>query len=189
MRQHAHAAAATLAIAGFRHGGAVVALGDARVKLAQIFRNGSDDFFAFGGGGVKLFLFPRALRLNFFSFRGDSLFGIFNAIAAITLSDSYLGAVAIVVVCGFITVAIAYALAPERLVGWKWLGSVLLVYSILLVPKPVLALTLGWFAGVFLYLGASSLLPAAHEAGHSRWLPLATLAGAAVVYLAQMLAE
>ena len=65
----------------------------------------------------------------------DALFGIFNAIAAITASDSYLGAVAIVMVCGFVTAAIAYALAPERLVGWKWLGSVLLVYSILLVPK------------------------------------------------------
>ena len=65
----------------------------------------------------------------------DSLYGIFNAIAAITRSDSYLGAIAIVVVCGFITAAIAYALAPERLVGWKWLGSVVLVYSILLVPK------------------------------------------------------
>ena len=65
----------------------------------------------------------------------DALFGIFNAIAAITASDSYLGAVAIVMVCGFITAGIAYALAPERLVGWKWLGSVLLVYSILLVPK------------------------------------------------------
>ena len=56
-------------------------------------------------------------------------------IAAITASDSYLGAVAIVMVCGFISAAIAYALAPERLVGWKWLGSVLLVYTILLVPK------------------------------------------------------
>ena len=65
----------------------------------------------------------------------DSLYGIFNAIAAITQSDSYLGAVAIVMVCGFVTAAIAYALAPERLAGWKWLGSVLLVYSILLVPK------------------------------------------------------
>lgn len=65
----------------------------------------------------------------------DALFGIFNAIAAITASDSYLGAVAIVVVCGFATAAIAYALAPERLVGWKWLGSAVLVYSILLVPK------------------------------------------------------
>lgn len=65
----------------------------------------------------------------------DALFGIFNAIAAITASDSYAGAVAIVVVCGFVTAAIAYALAPERLVGWKWLGSMVLVYSILLVPK------------------------------------------------------
>ena len=57
------------------------------------------------------------------------------------------------------------------------------------IPKPFLALTLGWFAGVFLYLGASSLLPTAHESGHSRWLPLSTLAGAAFIYLAQLLAE
>jgi zinc transporter, ZIP family len=59
--------------------------------------------------------------------------------------------------------------------------------SAFVVPTPLLALTLGWFAGVFLYLGASSLLPAAHEAGHSRWLPLATLAGAAFIYVAQLL--
>lgn len=64
-----------------------------------------------------------------------------------------------------------------------------LVQSAFFIPKPFLALTLGWFSGVFLYLGASSLLPAAHEAGHSRWLPLATLAGAAFIYLAQALAE
>ncbi len=64
-----------------------------------------------------------------------------------------------------------------------------LVQSAFSVPTPVLALTLGWFSGVFLYLGASSLLPAAHEAGHSRWLPLATLAGAAFIYAAQLLAE
>lgn len=61
--------------------------------------------------------------------------------------------------------------------------------SAFVIPPTLLALVLGWFAGVFLYLGASSLLPAAHESGHSRWLPLATLAGAAFVYLAQMLAE
>lgn len=61
--------------------------------------------------------------------------------------------------------------------------------SLFVMPKPLLALVLGWFAGVFLYLGASSLLPAAHEAGHSRWLPLATMSGAAFVYLVQRLAE
>lgn len=64
-----------------------------------------------------------------------------------------------------------------------------LAQSAFTIPKPLLALTLGWFAGVFLYLGASSLLPAAHESGHSRWLPLSTLAGAAFIYLAQLLAE
>jgi ZIP family zinc transporter len=64
-----------------------------------------------------------------------------------------------------------------------------LLQSVIMIPTPILALALGWFAGVFLYLGASSLLPTAHESGHSRWLPLATLAGVAFVFLAQRLAE
>ena len=78
MRQHAHAAAAALPIAGFGHGRAVVAFGNSRVEFAQIFRDGSDDFFAFGGGGVEMFLFLRALRLNFFSLGSDSLLGFFQ---------------------------------------------------------------------------------------------------------------
>jgi ZIP family zinc transporter len=64
-----------------------------------------------------------------------------------------------------------------------------LLQSVMTLPTSTLALALGWFAGVFLYLGASSLLPTAHESGHSRWLPLATLAGVAFVFLAQQLAE
>jgi ZIP family zinc transporter len=51
------------------------------------------------------------------------------------------------------------------------------------------SLMLGWFAGVFLYLGATSLLPTAHEVSRSRWLPLATVAGAAMIYLAHWLAQ
>ncbi len=54
-----------------------------------------------------------------------------------------------------------------------------------LVPLPIslLALVLGWFSGVFLYLGAAALIPAAHAASHSRWLPAATLSGVALVYV------
>jgi ZIP family zinc transporter len=54
-----------------------------------------------------------------------------------------------------------------------------------LVPLPlhVLALALGWFAGVFLYLGAAALIPAAHAQSGSRWLPAATMSGVALVYL------
>ena len=65
----------------------------------------------------------------------ESLFGIFNAIAALAGSSTYLSAIAAVAFCGFVAAALAYAFAPEKLQGWKWLASVVLVYSILLVPK------------------------------------------------------
>lgn len=57
------------------------------------------------------------------------------------------------------------------------------------VPPPIVALLLGWFAGVFLYLGATSLLPSAHADSHSPWLPLVTLMGVAVIYGAHLLAH
>lgn len=50
-----------------------------------------------------------------------------------------------------------------------------------------LALLLGWCGGVFLYLGAGSLLPAAHDASASRLLPAATLTGVLFVYAARVL--
>ncbi len=65
----------------------------------------------------------------------DSLFGVFNAAAAIHASNDYLAAVAAVAFCGFAAALIAYAFAPEKLQGWKWLGTVVLVYSVLIVPK------------------------------------------------------
>jgi zinc transporter ZupT len=63
------------------------------------------------------------------------------------------------------------------------------VQSAFVIPTPLLALILGWFSGIFLYLGATCLLPAAHEAGLSRWLPVMTLSGAVLIYIAHSLAE
>ena len=65
----------------------------------------------------------------------DSLFGVFNAAAAIHASGDYMSAVAAVAFCGFVAALIAYAFAPEKLQGWKWLGTVLLVFSILILPR------------------------------------------------------
>jgi conjugal transfer mating pair stabilization protein TraG len=65
----------------------------------------------------------------------DSLFGIFNAAAAIHASSDYAAALAAVAFCGFVAALIAYAFAPEKLQGWKWLGTVVLVFGILIVPK------------------------------------------------------
>jgi ZIP family zinc transporter len=61
------------------------------------------------------------------------------------------------------------------------------VQSFVTLSPAVLALLLGWFAGIFLYLGASSLLPAAHEASRARVLPFATLAGAVFILLGHLL--
>jgi zinc transporter ZupT len=61
-----------------------------------------------------------------------------------------------------------------------------LTQTLFSVPPPIVALVLGWFAGVFLYLGAASLLPAAHADDHSRWLPLMTLLGVAFIYGARL---
>ncbi|MDO8942668.1 MAG: conjugal transfer protein TraG N-terminal domain-containing protein [Desulfobacterales bacterium] len=65
----------------------------------------------------------------------DSLFGIFNAAAAIHASSDYMAAVAAVAFCGFVAALIAYAFAPEKLQGWKWLATVVLVFSVLIVPR------------------------------------------------------
>ena len=65
----------------------------------------------------------------------DSLFGVFNAAAAIHASNDYSAALAAVAFCGFVAALIAYAFAPENLQGWKWLATVVLVFSVLIVPK------------------------------------------------------
>ena len=65
----------------------------------------------------------------------DSLFGVFNAAAAIHASGDYAAAIAAVAFCGFVAALLAYAFAPEKLQGWKWLATVVLVYGLLIVPR------------------------------------------------------
>ena len=64
-----------------------------------------------------------------------SLLGIFNAAAAIHASGDYMAAVGLVAFCGFVAALVAYAFAPEKLQGWRWLATVVLVFGTLIVPK------------------------------------------------------
>ncbi|WP_418319580.1 conjugal transfer protein TraG N-terminal domain-containing protein [Piscinibacter sakaiensis] len=64
-----------------------------------------------------------------------SLLGIFNAAAAINASGDYRAAVALVAFCGFVAALVAYAFAPEKLHGWRWLATVVLVFSTLILPR------------------------------------------------------
>lgn len=68
-------------------------------------------------------------------FNTEALVGLLNAAAAIHASGDYTEALAAVVACGFLTAMIAYAFAPEKLLGWQWLASVCLVYSLLILPR------------------------------------------------------
>lgn len=65
----------------------------------------------------------------------EALPGVLNAIAGIMGSATFLGSLASVAFCGFCAAIAAYAFAPDKLHGWKWIGTVLLVYSLLIVPK------------------------------------------------------
>lgn len=80
------------------------------------------------------------------------------------------------------TARMVYVVAAAPLLG-------VVLQSFVTLAPAILALLLGWFAGVFLYLGASSLLPAAHESSSSRMLLVATLGGGLFIFLARSLAH
>jgi zinc transporter, ZIP family len=61
--------------------------------------------------------------------------------------------------------------------------------NVFVLTVPLLALLLAWFTGGFLYLGACSLLPAAHEGEQPQWLPLVTVLGSLFIYGIHLLAE
>lgn len=65
----------------------------------------------------------------------DSLFGIFNAAAALMGSDGYRNSLAVVTIVGFFAAFFAYVFQPQLLSGWKWLATVVLVSGILIVPR------------------------------------------------------
>jgi len=71
---------------------------------------------------------------------GASLAGVFNAIAMVSGAGSYSVALAFVLISGFIIAMLAYALAPQRLAGWQWLASVVLVLAVMFVPKQEVAI-------------------------------------------------
>lgn len=64
-----------------------------------------------------------------------SLFGVFNAVAAIAGAGTFKGALAVTAFFGFVAALAAYAFAPHKLQGWQWLASVTLVLSVLFVPR------------------------------------------------------
>ena len=92
---------------------------------------------------------------------------------------------------GINTVSLVLKNGGTRAEAFKWLlldavAPVLGVLSTLLftVPERYLGLILAVFAGFFLYIGGSDLLPESHHRHPTYWTSLMTVLGAAVLYVA-----
>jgi ZIP family zinc transporter len=77
----------------------------------------------------------------------------------------------------------------DRRAAFRWLlvdalAPVLGILATLLfaISEQSLGLVLALFAGFFLYIGASDLIPESHHAHPTRWTTVMTIAGAAVLY-------
>ncbi len=76
------------------------------------------------------------MQYTIYSFHNaESLAGLFNGIASIFGSTGFKGAIAMMLVLGFSAALFAMVFARDRLVGPKWLASVVLINAILFVPK------------------------------------------------------
>jgi ZIP family zinc transporter len=56
------------------------------------------------------------------------------------------------------------------------------------IPRATLGVALAVFAGFFLYIGASDLIPESHHAHPKLFTTIMTLLGAGVIYLAVLIA-
>ena len=91
---------------------------------------------------------------------------------------------------GIGVVSFLAAAGAPRTTTFRWVAVVavapvlgVLLASVVSVPDSALGAILGFFAGFFLYVGAAELLPEAHRRDRSRLIVLATLGGAAAIYL------
>ena len=58
----------------------------------------------------------------------------------------------------------------------------ILISRLIVLPRSALAIVIAAFAGFFLYIGASELLPDSHHRHPRAWTTIATLLGAALIY-------
>lgn len=77
----------------------------------------------------------------------------------------------------------------KRAVRWLLIDSLAPVLGIIstlffTLPEGVLGIILAVFAGFFLYIGASDLLPESHHAHPTRWTTVMTILGMAVMFAA-----
>lgn len=93
-----------------------------------------------------------------------------------------------------VTLGLAGAAGPRAARRWLAADAIapmagILASRLLVVARDQLALILAVFAGFFLYIGAAGLLPESHRRHPRAWTSIATVLGAALIWLVTHLAE
>lgn len=93
-----------------------------------------------------------------------------------------------------VNVVVRHGGQRKQALRWLFIDALAPVAGIIItlfftVPAAVLGLLLALFAGFFLYIGASDLIPESHHAHPTFWTTFMTLVGAAVLFLAITIAE
>jgi ZIP family zinc transporter len=139
-----------------------------------------------GAGGISVHNFLDGLAIGS-AFEVSTKAGILVSIAILlhAFSDGL----------NTVTVVLRHGLGERKAITWLAIDAVMPVLGASLalfldLPDVVLACLLGYFAGMFLYLGAGSLLPQAHRHGRDRHIVWPAAAGAFAVawFVAQIVA-
>jgi zinc transporter ZupT len=134
----------------------------------------------FGAGSLSFHSFLDGMAIGF-AFHVSNAVGVI--VAAAVLAHDFSD--------GINTVSMILRHGGNRKEAVKWLlldaaAPVLGILSTLLftIPESFIGLVLALFAGFFLYIGASDLLPESHHNHPTHWTTFATVIGMAVIFVA-----
>jgi ZIP family zinc transporter len=197
-------------ILGFSAGAVLgVALLDLLPEAAQLSDHPTSVFAAAAAGFVAYLAADRALsagggRRGHLGAGGLTLHSLMDGLA-IGLSFQVSAAAAAVVTLavlahdvsdGINTVTVSLSGQTGRLWARRWLMADaaaplagVLISRLVSVPKETLGLALAAFAGFFLCIGASELIPASHQRHPKAWTTISTGLGAVAIWLVVRLAD
>lgn len=137
-----------------------------------------------GAGSLSVHSFLDGIAIGL-AFQVSSAVGIIVAVAVLVHDFSD----------GINTVNMILKNGGDRKTAMKWLfvdalAPVIGVVSTLFLtlPESALGIVLALFAGFFLYIGASDLLPESHHSHPTKWTTIMTILGVAVLFVAIKLA-
>ncbi|MDE1874545.1 MAG: ZIP family metal transporter [Patescibacteria group bacterium] len=145
-----------------------------------VFKHSHDGGGRFGAGSLSIHSFLDGVGIGI-AFQVSAAVGLIVAIAVLAHDFSD----------GINTVSLIFRHGGDKVQAFRWLmidatAPILGVVStfLFIIPEAYVGLVLALFCGFFTFIGSSDLLPESHHRHPTSWTTVATIIGAAVVFLA-----